>query len=121
MGLDRYSRAPPVVEPPTAAFRGEAERADAGLSWDHRKACATNPRFLICPVQGGFALPGELQARRPAESLKDEKQNDFGYKGQETRHGGCSSVVEHWIVAPVVAGSIPVIHPIQSEEEERLR
>ncbi len=26
--------------------------------------------------------------------------------------GGCSSVVEHWIVAPVVAGSIPVTHPI---------
>ncbi len=26
--------------------------------------------------------------------------------------GGRSSVVEHWIVAPVVAGSIPVAHPV---------
>jgi hypothetical protein len=30
--------------------------------------------------------------------------------GWEVR-GGCSSVVEHWIVAPVVAGSSPVSHP----------
>lgn len=27
-------------------------------------------------------------------------------------YGGCSSAVEHWIVAPVVAGSNPVSHPI---------
>ena len=26
-------------------------------------------------------------------------------------HGACSSVVEHWIVVPVVAGSNPVTHP----------
>jgi hypothetical protein len=36
------------------------------------------------------------------------------------RFGGCSSVVEHWIVAPVVAGSIPVIHP-ECDEAETLR
>jgi hypothetical protein len=29
-------------------------------------------------------------------------------------------VVEHWIVAPVVAGSIPVIHPLKSNQEEKL-
>lgn len=34
-------------------------------------------------------------------------------------HGGCSSVVEHWIVAPVVAGSIPVSHPDKNEERGR--
>src|ERR1041384_7698867 len=55
----------------------------------------------------------------PRGLIKDEKQNDFGYKAQETRHGGCSSVVEHWIVAPVVAGSIPVIHPIPPEKKRR--
>ena len=27
--------------------------------------------------------------------------------------GGCSSVVEHWFVVPVVAGSIPVVRPIK--------
>ena len=28
--------------------------------------------------------------------------------------GGCSSVVEHWIVIPGVAGSSPVIHPMET-------
>jgi hypothetical protein len=57
---------------------------------------------------------GATSAPPPPTGLsKDEKRNDFDYKPQETRHGGCSSVVEHWIVAPVVAGSIPVTHPIQ--------
>ena len=32
------------------------------------------------------------------------------------RYGGCSSVVEHWIVAPVVAGSIHVTHPISRKK-----
>gem|GEM_PF-6184205 len=27
-------------------------------------------------------------------------------------YGGCSSAVEHWTVAPVVAGSNPVSHPL---------
>ena len=31
---------------------------------------------------------------------------------RRSRGGGCSSMVEHWTVAPVVAGSSPVIHPI---------
>lgn len=31
--------------------------------------------------------------------------------GENCPYGGYSSVVEHWIVAPVVAGSIPVTHP----------
>src|ERR1041384_1963504 len=42
----------------------------------------------------------------------------FGAGTRET-HGGCSSVVEHWIVAPVVAGSIPVTHPIPPEKKRR--
>ena len=33
--------------------------------------------------------------------------------------GGCSSMVEHWTVAPVVAGSIPVIHPKSSSDLRR--
>jgi hypothetical protein len=79
------------------------------------------PRLLIWPDRVVSTLLENFKLGASASSLKDEKQKDFGYKAQETRHGGCSSVVEHWIVAPVVAGSIPVIHPIQSEEEERLR
>jgi hypothetical protein len=37
-------------------------------------------------------------------------------RGIPTRDGGCSSMVEHWTVAPVVAGSSPVIHPKPSSE-----
>src|SRR5512133_2494789 len=36
-------------------------------------------------------------------------------------NGGCSSVVEHWIVAPVVAGSIPVTHPKRVQSRKRIK
>src|SRR5690606_23817670 len=70
---------------------------------------------------GGWAE----RERKPPETLAHEGERALHAAGLARGHfakheaagpvtsgyGGCSSVVEHWIVAPVVAGSIPVTHP----------
>lgn len=63
-------------------------------SEDERSYCS---RYSLCATE-----PRESQGGSPRIGV---------------RHGGCSSVVEHWIVAPVVAGSIPVTHPNSNPAE----
>lgn len=82
------------------------------------------------PGRAALAAPGRTLRQPPAPATGKPDPSGRGGDGavpvpdrrgplairlwparMRVRCGGCSSVVEHWIVAPGVAGSIPVFHP----------
>ncbi len=82
------------------------------------------------PGRAALAAPGRTVRQPPAPATGKPDPSGRGGDGavpvpdrrgplairlwparMRVRCGGCSSVVEHWIVAPGVAGSIPVFHP----------
>ena len=65
---------------------------------------AESQLYLTCP-SGRSANQSKRVRKRPVAIEQPAAVDRAGSSG------GCSSVVEHWIVAPVVGGSIPLTHP----------
>src|SRR5690242_8581650 len=99
------------------ATRADARRADVGRLGIVRSMAEAVPHWVgtrRSPLRPPLrAAPPE---RRPRGGQKACVHGEIEY-GARTQTAPCrvvgiAQLVEHWIVVPVVAGSIPVAHPI---------